>query len=250
MAIKTLVTADDFGFTQNINRAIFEAYEKSRVTELSLMVDSYGTDEAVKYIHNNKVQNVGLHFSLIRVSNGIKILRGKDYDDILEKWSGNQLAKAFDEEVKIFEQETGFKPKHIIGHKQIALHPKLVEYIGNYCVKNCCYARSNVTHKTLQATAVPEGFNIGRTTGEKFTFQYGSPEEMYNKYKKDIQNAKQKHDFKSAEFVFHPGYAGEFEKQLTSFIQERIDDINFLLSDYFLKLIKEEHLELVTSSEI
>ena len=139
MSIKTLITADDFGFTSNINRAIREAYEKSRVTELSLMVDSYGTDEAVKYVRDNNVQNVGLHFSLLRVSKGIKI--------------------------------------------------------------------------------------------------YGTPKEMYNQYKKDIQEAKQKHEFKSAEFIFHPGYTGEFEKGLTSFIQERIDD-------------KEEKLQLVTSSEI
>lgn len=150
----------------------------------------------------------------------------------------------------IFEQKVGFKPKHIIGHKQIALHPKLVEYIGDYCVKSDCYARSTVTHKTLQTAAIPEGFDIGRTTDEKFTFRYGTPEEMYSLYKKDVQNAKQERDFESAEFVFHPGYAGEFEKGLTSFIQERIDDINFLLSDHFLKLIKEENLRFAPSSKI
>ena len=212
MSIKTLVTADDFGFTSNINKAIFEAYEKSRVTELSLMVDSYGTDEAIKYIRENNVQNVGLHFSLLRVSNGIKILRSKDYDEILENWTKKQLINAFNEEVEIFEQKAGFQPKHIIGHKQIALHPKIVEHIGNYCVKNNCYARSNVSHKTLQTAVIPKGFNIGRTTDEKFTFKYGTPEEMYHQYKKDIQVAKSKREFKTAEFVFHPGYAGEFEK--------------------------------------
>ena len=205
MSIKTLVTADDFGFTPNINKAIFEAYEKSRVTELSLMVDSYGTDEAIKYIRENNVQNVGLHFSLLRVSNGIKILRSKDYDEILENWTKKQLINAFNEEVEIFEQKAGFKPKHIIGHKQIALHPKIVEHIGNYCVKNNCYARSNVAHKTLQTAVIPKGFNIGRTTDEKFTFKYGTPEEMYYHYKKDIQDAKSKREFKTAEFVFHPG---------------------------------------------
>jgi len=250
MSTKTLVTADDFGFTENINKAIFKAYEESRVTELSLMVDSYGTDGAIEYIHKNNICNVGLHFSLIRISKGVKILRSKDYDDILESWAKNKLIKAFDEEVEIFEQQVGFKPKHIIGHKQIALHPKLVEYIGNFCVKNNCYARSNVVHKTLQTVVVPVNLNIGRVTDEKFTFRYGSPKKMYNEYKKDIKGAKLKRKFESAEFIFHPGYAGEFEKGITSFIQERIDDINFLLSDYFLKLIREENLKLVPSSEI
>lgn len=139
--------------------------------------------------------------------------------------------------------------KFYISRRRICVH-----FIGvvsaNYCVKNDCYARSNVTHRTLQVAKIPDGLVIGRTTEEKFTFKYGPPEEMYQAYKKDIEEAKNKHDFKSTEFVFHPGYAGEFEKPLTSFIQERIDDVNFLLSDYFLKLIKEEELILMPSSKI
>lgn len=250
MVIKTLVTADDFGFTSNINRAICEAHERFRVTELSLMVDSYGTEEAAEYINNHNIQNVGLHFSLLRVSKGVKILRNKDYDEILKNWTEEQLARAFDEEVEIFENKVGFTPKHIIGHKQIALHQKLVEYIGNYCVKNNCYARSDVSHETMQTATIPNGFNVGRTADEKFTFRYGTPDKMYVQYRKDIQDAKSRHKFKSAEFIFHPGYPGEFEKELTSFIQERIDDVNFLLSDYFLRLIREEGLALAPSIKI
>ncbi len=248
--IKTLVTADDFGFSPNINRAIIEVYEKGRATEMSLMVDCYGIDEAVKYIKDHKVENVGLHFSLCRVSRDGKIVKGKEYDEILGTWTKDQMTKAFDEEVALFQEKVGFAPKHIIGHKQIALHPKLVEYVANYCVKNNCYARSNVEHATLQKAKVPEGLIIGRTTQAKFTFKYGSPKEMYEEYKKDIEKTKTEYKLETAEFVFHPGYAGDFEKPLTSFIKERNDDVNFLLSDYFLNLVKEENLELVPSSQI
>lgn len=55
MPIKTLVTADDFGFTNNTNQAIIEAYKKNRITELSLMVDCYGTADAVRYIKNKVI---------------------------------------------------------------------------------------------------------------------------------------------------------------------------------------------------
>lgn len=248
--IKTLVTADDFGFSQNINKAIVDTYEKGRVTELSLMVDCYGSKEAVEYIKSKNIQNVGLHFSLCRIAKGGKILKGNDYDPILKNWTKEQLITAFNEELELFEQLLGFKPKHVIGHKQIALHAKLVEYIGNYCVKNNCYVRSSVSHSTLQSSNIPHGFNIGRTTDFKLTFRYGSPAEMYKAYKNDLQEAKTKMDINSIEFVFHPGYAGDFEKNLTSFIQERIDDANFLLSDYFLKLLEEEGLQLVPSKDI
>src|SRR5574341_1928395 len=165
--VKALITADDFGFSENINKAIFQAYENKRITEMSLMVDCFGSKDAFKYIHDNKVENVGLHFSLVRISKNGKILRGDDYDRMLRDWTPKQLQKAFDEEVELFEDSVGYKPKHIIGHKHISLNSKIVEYIANYCVKNNCYARrgertTTMAHFTLKADPVPEGLNIGR----------------------------------------------------------------------------------------
>ncbi len=255
MSIKTLATADDFGFTTNTNRAIVEAYEKNRITELSLMVDCYGTPDAVKYIIDNKVKNVGLHFSLCRISQDGKLLRGNDYDDILTNWPPKRLSQAFDEEVKIFEQLVGFTPKHIIGHKQISLNSKIVRHIGAYCVTNNCYARrgersATLSHFTLKPDETPAGLNIGRTVDVILGFHYGSPKDMYVAYKQELSDLKKSKKINSIEIFFHPGYSTEFEKKLTNFIQQRLDDINFLLSDYFLDLVKEENLELMSSSKI
>ncbi|OGM35065.1 hypothetical protein A3D00_02605 [Candidatus Woesebacteria bacterium RIFCSPHIGHO2_02_FULL_38_9] len=253
--IKTLITADDFGFSENINRAIFEAYENKRITEMSLMVDCFGSEEAFKYVRENKVENVGLHFSLVRISKNGKILRGDDYDRMLRDWTPEQLQKAFDEEVSIFENSVGFKPKHIIGHKHISLNLKLVKYVADYCIKNNCYARrgersTKMQHFTLKADPIPEGLKIGRIVDSVLGFKYGSPEEMCREYKDEIEALKANNNQTSIEIFFHPGYSGDFEKLHTSFVQERIDDINFLMSDWFLKLIEEENLELLPSSEI
>ena len=242
--IKTVVTADDFGFSKNINQAIIDCYEKRRVTELSLMVDCFGTEDAVEYINDKKRRNVGLHFSMVRVNKGGAVLHTQDYHQILENESEEKLAERFMEEISLFKDLVGFVPTHVIGHQQIALHPKLVKTIGDYCGANNCFARAVVKHKSLIEVTLPAGIDIGRTTEERVTFCYGSPEEMYNKFREAIAPVK------SLELIFHPGYAGEFEKNLTSFIQERIDDVNFLFSDYFLKLVEELGLKLVPSSEI
>lgn len=250
--MKTLIIADDFGFTENTNRAIIEEYENGLITELSLMVACYGTKDAVDYIRKNHVQNVGLHFSLVRVSKNGKMLRGKDYDDILVNWTPEQLSTAFDEESELFRKLVGFTPKHVIGHKQISLNSKVVGHVAEYSVRNNCYARrgertTTLSHFTLKADETPKGFNIGRVADAILGFRYGSPEEMYKEYRQDIRalgNAD------SIEIFFHPGYSTDFEKELTSFIQERLNDINFLLSDHFTKLVEEENLELVPSSVI
>src|SRR3989344_811713 len=106
--IKALVTADDFGFSENINKAIIDAYKKGRVTEMSLMVDCFGSEEAFGLIRKNNIKDVGLHFSLVRISKNGKILRGDDYDKMLRDWNTEQLQSAFDEEVSIFEKSVGF----------------------------------------------------------------------------------------------------------------------------------------------
>ena len=251
--MKTLITADDFGFSENINKAIIDAYLAKRVTELSLMIDCFGSEDAFALIGKYKIQDVGLHFSLVRISKNGKILRGEDYDRMLSDWSSGKLEEAFNEEVEIFKKNVGFIPTHIIGHKHISLNSKVVRYIADYCIKNNCYARRGersvaMTHFTLKADPIPKGLNIGRVSDAILAFRYGSPEEMYKAYKKDIKEAKK--SAKSIEIFFHPGYPSDFEKQHTSFIEERIDDINFLLSDYFTKLVEEEELEIVPSSKI
>lgn len=251
--MKTLITADDFGFSENINRAIIDSYLTKKVSELSLMVDCFGSKDAFDLIKKYKIRNVGLHFSIVRISKNGKILRGDDYDRMLSDWSSGKLQKAFNEEVEIFEKYVGFKPTHIIGHKHISLNTKVVSYIADYCVKNNCYARRGersvaMSHFTLKADPIPKGLTIGRIADTILGFRYGAPKEMYIAYKKDIEEAK--NSAKSLEIFFHPGYASDFEKKHTSFIQERIDDVNFLLSDYFTKLVKEEELELVPSSRM
>ncbi len=250
--MKVLIVADDFGFTNDTNRAIFEADGAGRITELSLMVDSYGTKNAIDYIKANNVQNVGLHFSLVRISKEGRVLRGKDYDNILAEWSAERLTKAFDEEIELFEQKVGFVPKHVIGHKQISLNSKMVRHIANYCVKNNCYARrgertTTLSHFTLKADETPKGLNIGRIADAILGFRYGSPEDMYKAYKEDFESLG---NINSVEMFFHPGYSTDFEKELTSFTQERLYDINFLLSDQFMKLVEEKDLKLVSSNAL
>lgn len=248
--MKALITADDFGFTSNINRAIIDAYEKERVTELSLMVDSHGTKEAVSYIRDNTVEDVGLHFSLNRLSVNGKTLQGNDYDQLLNEWTTDTLQKAFDDEVSLFEDLVGFSPRHIIGHKQIDLHPKLYDYVAGYTRKNNCYVRGYVAHETLKSGGTTKESFRGRTVDSILAFRYGPPEKMYEAYTTDIQKFYSDPKIKAIEILFHPGYPEEFEKSFTSFIQERIDDIQFLLSDKFLQLVSGQKLELVPSSGI
>jgi predicted glycoside hydrolase/deacetylase ChbG (UPF0249 family) len=59
------VTADDFGFSHGVNRAILQAYREGIVTHASLMVTGDAADEAVALARANPGLSVGLHLVVV-----------------------------------------------------------------------------------------------------------------------------------------------------------------------------------------
>lgn len=138
---KVIITADDFGFTKETNRGIIETFEKGVATELSLMMNCYGTDEAIKYAKKNKLNNVGVHLSLFDINKGEKPYRNADYDRVLEEKSSEELCQIIGDELKKFEDAFGRAPSHVIGHKRLHFHPKTIDFIFDYASKNKAYVR-------------------------------------------------------------------------------------------------------------
>ena len=57
-----IINADDFGYTQGVNRAIAEAHRHGTVTSTSFMVDAPGAAEAAELARQHPALGVGLHF--------------------------------------------------------------------------------------------------------------------------------------------------------------------------------------------
>src|SRR5579863_958980 len=63
---RLIVNADDFGYSEAVNRAILNSFESSLVTSTSIMANMPGFDHAVGLIrrHDLKEQKVGVHLNL------------------------------------------------------------------------------------------------------------------------------------------------------------------------------------------
>lgn len=133
---KLVVVADDYGFTSGVNKAMIESYTEGMVTELSMMMFSPGTDEAVDLAKQHSIGSVGIHLTMNRLDRGEKYLRTQDYQRILDTSSKEALVGIVLEEVSAFERLVGHKPSHIIGHQNIHLHPKLFDFVVGYALKN------------------------------------------------------------------------------------------------------------------
>jgi predicted glycoside hydrolase/deacetylase ChbG (UPF0249 family) len=74
--LKLIINADDFGYSQNINKAIIKTFEKNLCSSATIMANMPGFEEAVELIKNNKVEDkIGIHLVLTEgkpLTNAIK----------------------------------------------------------------------------------------------------------------------------------------------------------------------------------
>ena len=61
---RLVFNADDLGLSHGINRGILECYKKGVVNSASLMTNTPFFEEAVGFIHEHQLPNIGLHFNL------------------------------------------------------------------------------------------------------------------------------------------------------------------------------------------
>ena len=61
---KLIVTADDFGYSRNVNKAIIRCFRNGIVTSTSLLANTKYFDESVKLLKLNKNLDVGMHINL------------------------------------------------------------------------------------------------------------------------------------------------------------------------------------------
>lgn len=62
---KLIITADDFGLSQNINTGIVAAYQSGMVTAASLLINAPATDQAISLALQNPGLEIGLHLGIV-----------------------------------------------------------------------------------------------------------------------------------------------------------------------------------------
>lgn len=243
MTKKIIINADDFGFTKETNRGIIETIEKGVTTEVNLMVNCYGSLNAMKYAKDNNYNNVGIHLHLFNTDNGDIPFRNKDYDNALNNWTADKLLEKIKGEISKFEDFFGTTPSHINGHKQLHFNPKIIDFILDYAKSHNIYVRKWGDFETTTVVNndiefVKEKFkqyNV-KTSDYLFGFEYDflNPEKATNNYKHLIDTTEEN---ALIELLFHPGYYGRFEETLTSFLKERETDRKLLCSKEFKDML-------------
>jgi len=114
---RLIVTADDFGLTDGVNRAVVRAHQEGVVTSASLMVNSPAFESAVELARQNPNLDIGLHLNLTNKPFAL-VLRPHQLD--LEREVRTQIEKAVG---------TGLDITHLDGHKHVHVIPAVLKVI-------------------------------------------------------------------------------------------------------------------------
>ncbi len=146
--------ADDFGMSQDVNRAIIRAHEAGTLTSTTLMVGEPAFSQAVELAYSHPSLGVGLHLT-VSCDHGVltpakvsKILNAQGRfrsnplsAGLLYKFSASARAQLMEEMEAQFAQfrSTGLPWSHVDGHQHMHMHPYVWDTMISLCAANNIY---------------------------------------------------------------------------------------------------------------
>ena len=160
-----IITADDFGLSPGVNRAVEKAWRDGILTCASIMPAGDGFDEAVAIARRNPGLQVGLHLTLLQ---GVSVLPPSSIPELVNgagRFSDNpvstgmryffdrglycQLKREIEAQI-VRVLEAGIPLSHIDGHLNIHLHPTvfriLAELMPRYGISSFRLSRERLRH--------------------------------------------------------------------------------------------------------
>jgi predicted glycoside hydrolase/deacetylase ChbG (UPF0249 family) len=141
-----IVTADDFGYSRHVNKAIIKCFKEGIVTSTSLLANTRYFDESAKLLKQNRKLDIGIHINLTEFStltnsktltdkNGKFIKKIKWFDGYYKNADKNEIEKEIEAQIaKAI--SSGLKLTHINGHNHIHIFPKVIDIVVKLAKKH------------------------------------------------------------------------------------------------------------------
>ncbi|GAG15378.1 unnamed protein product, partial [marine sediment metagenome] len=122
MSKKLIITADDYGLSEDANKSILECYLRGAVTDISLLAWGDAFEHAVRMAKENGINKIGVHLAV-----------GGDYKSFFLKYftgfvNTNELYADFKKQIyKV--KKAGFKITHLDSHQHVHMVPGIFRMV-------------------------------------------------------------------------------------------------------------------------
>jgi predicted glycoside hydrolase/deacetylase ChbG (UPF0249 family) len=240
-----IINADDLGYSSEVNRGIFAAYEKGGVTDSSILIKRPFAREAIEIIKKNPRYPVGIHIDLDPLlgwkSPGKELLpRDELFRTMHNPSFAEKVRKEIDEQIETF-LETGLIPSHIDTHHHVHGFPQifepLVEAMDKHGIKAIRFSKKG--YFLMGREEIPLAVEtaqwmeeILRKKGIVYPQQLIDP--LFSFSLQGLPSG-------VSELMVHPSTGGD---------QWRQKDLKMLLDPHFMTTLKEEGIRLISFSEL
>lgn len=160
-----VITSDDFGLSDGVNRAVEQAWQEGILTSASIMAGGKAFDGALEVGRRNPGLQIGLHLTLVQGRSvlaadtipGLVDSRGNFPDNpvaagmryYFDRRLRSQLRREIEAQIARV-RDAGIALAHIDGHLNIHLHPTvfsiLAELMPRYGISSMRLSRERLTH--------------------------------------------------------------------------------------------------------
>jgi predicted glycoside hydrolase/deacetylase ChbG (UPF0249 family) len=253
-AVKLIVNADDFGYTERVSAGILRAHRDGIVTSTTLMTNAPHTDGAAKLARADPSLDIGVHLVVTydRPTGDVKRLRtlvDKDGKFFRPK---ELLARDIDREEALLEYRAQYQkarrllgraPTHLDSHHWVHDHPALEWAIGELALETGAAARihSDEQRDRLRARGV--------RTPDHFTreFQYEGNvgvEQLLALFEGLAMRSG------VTELMCHPGEPDEAMVKRSGYARERPTELATLTDPRAIAAVKDLGITLATFADI
>lgn len=136
---RLIVTADDFGYSSFVNRAIIHCFRKGIVTSASFIANTQYFSESIRMLRQNKKLDIGLHvnltefFPLTRAktltgTNGKFLDKNEWHNGYCSNADRHEIENEIESQIIKF-LSSGLNLTHINGHNHIHVFPEIIDII-------------------------------------------------------------------------------------------------------------------------
>lgn len=249
--MKIIFNADDFGYSEAVNRGIVKCFKDGVLRSTTLMTNAFGFDDAIELSRKNPSLGIGVHLTLTfgkPLLNKINTLTDKNGN--FHKLSFFEAGNQVDEE-QLFEEwdaqikkviSAGITPTHLDSHHHIhtfGTNTKVVKMLGE---KYQLPIRNNLIQEQNKFEEIHFDVRIDQVGTIKIDDEYSKNiEKLEELFWREVEGKD------IVEVMCHPAYLDYDIVENSSFVIPRVYQLKYLTKSAFARsLLNDESIQLVS----
>ncbi len=247
---KVIINADDFGLTDGCSEGIIKAIKEGMVTSTTVMMNMPYANKELEKLRAMKFESVGVHLTLTcgkptlhteevptLIDEANNFYRRKD--NLFPKMDLGEVERELRNQIELF-IKTGLKPSHLDSHHHIHMYDGVRQIVAKLAKEYNLPLRcaNTETKKYLEENNI--------LTTDDFSMEFYGERVSVDTIKQIIENSYGT----TVEIMTHPAMVDEELKNLSSYSNIRLKELEILTNKELKKWFVENHIRLISFNNI